>query len=203
MRAMWPYLPSKSALAPKQQLYNNINFIHISMISRVARPRCLLFSVIQKHREGNRETLRRRNSRVALTHAEGAQVGKVCWRPSDCSCEIFRRCVRETSPLPGSRVAPMCICVRVCGAGRTLPGRERTAPSLSSLLKFSKRTLQPTAPTAVRPYLPLFPIQSGQNTAVIQPAALVTFKVTPWPVQPRGRGSTCSAVQCVLCKCLN
>lgn len=41
----WPYLPSKSALAPKLQLHSNINFIHNSMISGVTRPRCFQFSV--------------------------------------------------------------------------------------------------------------------------------------------------------------
>lgn len=46
-QTMCPYLPSKSALAPKQQLYNNINFIHTSMITLRA-----VISVIQKHQMG-------------------------------------------------------------------------------------------------------------------------------------------------------
>lgn len=65
-------------------------------------------------RKPQRKQFRRRNSTVALTRAIGAQVGKVCWRPSDCSCEIFRRCVRETSPLLKSGVAPICVCVCMC-----------------------------------------------------------------------------------------
>lgn len=120
---MRPYLPSKSALAPKQQLYNNINFIHKSMISGAARTRCSLFSVIQTHRGGNNQTegqqswfdaRRRRTGRTGLL----------------ASC---RRCESESSPLPGSRVTPMCVCVCVWSGTHSAEKRAHSSLSLSLL----------------------------------------------------------------------
>lgn len=105
---MCPYLPSKSALAPKQQLYNNINFIHKSMILeelRAAHAACS-FSVIQKRKKREkrkekapamgekprRKQLDKETGRVSLTHADGAQVGLVCSRPSPLfMCDVQER----------------------------------------------------------------------------------------------------------------
>lgn len=126
----WPYLPSKSALAPKLQLHSNINFIHNSMISGVTRPRCFQFSVNPESPGRKLWSKQRHNNNkhtvCFLLEVRGQErsdgvLQTVHLRYS--GGEKAARC------LEASRVTPMSVRARacVCGAGRTLPGRARTA----------------------------------------------------------------------------
>lgn len=87
-------------------------------------------------------------------------------------CRRFSKLVdvREVlgeEPVRGLEVG-ILLCAYLCGAERTLSGTERTAPDPSFPVytdKFSRRSLQPAAPTAVRSLSPrfLFPDDRRQN----------------------------------------
>lgn len=53
---MCTYLPSKSALAPKKKLHNNVNFIHESMMARVKAPTPLVIPRNPKKKEEERRS---------------------------------------------------------------------------------------------------------------------------------------------------
>lgn len=146
-RTMWPYLPSKSALAPTQQLHNNINFIHKCIICRVTRPRCSSYSTIAERKQLRWET-------VPVTRAER------CTGSSLLACPTAHLwSSKATKPVRCLGVERPPMCVRVRREGRTLPGGERTAPCLTS-----------SAPTAARPYL-ASRITSDLSKTDVEPAA--------------------------------
>lgn len=71
--------------------------------------------------------------------------------------------------------------------------------------KFSQRALQPTAPTAVRPYPLSFINQRPKHSGDPASRASGTLKASSRPVQSRGGGggSRCRSVARMLCKCFN
>lgn len=150
----WPYLPSKSALAPKLQLHSNINFIHNSMISGVTRPRCFQFSV-NPESPGRKLWSKQRHNNNKHTVCFLLEV-----RGQERSDGVLQIVHLRYS---GGEKAARCleaewlrwVCARVCGAGRTLPGRARTAAPyppthplslLSSPHKFRQRALNQQHP---------------------------------------------------------
>lgn len=143
MWTMCPYLPSKSALAPKQQLYNNINFIHKSIISGVARQRSF-FSAIHKLGRKSRGGKNRMWTRRSFTG--GAQVEQVCWPPSNYSCAIVRRCYRTKA----ARCLEVAVCACVRSGTHSARNRAHSPPLSFFLSRRSLPVLQPTAPKALR-----------------------------------------------------
>lgn len=124
---------------------------------------------------------------LSLTRANGAQVGRALpafLRTGRCS----GRCRSRTSVLPGSGN----VCVRLSGVERTLSGGEsaqlptRLSPSANN---FSRRRLQPAAPTAVRSLSPrfLFPDDRRQ---IIGPPHSLTHSLTHPPAPLRIRAGT-------------
>ena len=111
------YLPSKSALAPKQQQHNNnVNFIHNSMVPTDTRPRRSLLSVIQEHRvEGGsrRKTSDRKSSffdaRLKRTGWKGPLLTLFV-----CGGDKPVRCVEEEGPQWVCVCECVCKCVCVC-----------------------------------------------------------------------------------------
>lgn len=149
----WPYLPSKSALAPKLQLHSNINFIHNSMISGVTRPRCFQFSV-NPESPGRKLWSKQRHNNNKHTVCFLLEV-----RGQERSDGVLQTVHLRYS---GGEKAARCleaewlrwVCARARVAGRTLPGRARTAapypPTPLSLLssphKFRQRALNQQHP---------------------------------------------------------
>lgn len=157
----WPYLPSKSALAPKLQLHSNINFIHNSMISGVTRPRCFQFSV-NPESPGRKLWSKQRHNNNKHTVCFLLEV-----RGQERSDGVLQTVHLRYS---GGEKAARCleaewlrwVCARARvwngthSAGKSAHSRPLpTHPPLSSFLPSQVQAAgsQPTAPTAVWPSL--------------------------------------------------
>ena len=175
-RSQWTgshYLPSKSALAPKQQqLNNNDNFIHNPMAPTVTRPQRAVVSVIHAHRVegrapgGGRITGWRRtsdrNQFLLWRTLEAHRFGKVRWSHCSCAVETNQSAAwkkRDPSECVSVCVS-VCVCVCVCVCAHV--DEERVG-----LLREQERAQLPLSPQLVNsvgglplPLLPLLPLQS-------------------------------------------
>lgn len=166
-----PYLPLKSALAPKQQQHNITNFIHKPMISRLR----LVLPVIQKGEETTED-----EDGVPLTHAEGAQVGRAL--PAFLQTG---RCWSGTSAQSGS--GDVSVRVLVCGGTHSVGKRAHS--SRPFFLRLHTQ-VQPAAPPASSPYCSQIFISAlfvpGRPAADNPPAAYPGRNATSRPEQPTG-----------------
>lgn len=120
---MWSYLPSNSALAPSQQPHNNINFIHKSMIWPDARARRVSFCDPRVGSGRWKRTEKRRSYGARIETVRRRVRLFMCGFSGGTGEKPARRLRVEGPPT----FAHARVRVYARGAGRALPGGERTA----------------------------------------------------------------------------